>query len=363
MTPRDDTAVRIAIISRESPGSVDAIRDHSEKLADALRAAGHLVDLHLRTPAGLWKSETTRRRLSCGLRSYDLAVVQYNPFLYGRRGFAPWLPVELWRVRATRRRPRIALLVHEPFVPIKGWRWTLMGLWQRAQLVAVRAAADVVFVSIEVWTKRLKQWSPTRATHHLPVGSNFPDQRSVRDETRRELRVNPEELVIATVDTGGGARAPELVDAAVAHVAAHSQVLWLALGDRASKPLALAGVRVCAPGYVSPARFAALLGAADLFLAPYVDGVSTRRGAAMAALQHAIPVVGTDGPLTDAVLQTSAALELVPVGQPEQFADAAALLAANPAERQAIGERGRDLYCSEFDWPLIAHRLLAACEE
>lgn len=358
--------MRIAIICRESPGSVDAIRDHSEQLALALRDVGQGVDLHLRTPTGSWSCETVRSRLSDGLAPYDLVVLQYNPFLFGRRGFAPWLPLELWRVHARRRRPRIAVVVHEPFVPMSGWRWTLMGLWQRAQLAAVRAASDVVLVSIEAWTERLDLWLPSRPTHHLPVGSNVPDRSTARDEERQLLQARPNDLVIATVDTGGLARAPELVDAAVARLAEHrASIWWLALGAGASPPSALpANVRLHIPGRVSSDRFAALLSAADLFLAPYVDGVSTRRGAMMAALQHGVPVVGTDGPLTDSVLRNaSSALRLVPVGRLDMYAEAAAQLAEEAGERRRVGEAGRALYRSQFDWPVIVRRLLATTDD
>ena len=64
----------------------------------------------------------------------DAVLVQYNPFSYGRWGFAPWLVALTWALRLRRREPRIALMVHEPYVPMITWRSTVMGLWQRAQL-------------------------------------------------------------------------------------------------------------------------------------------------------------------------------------------------------------------------------------
>ena len=44
------------------------------------------------------------------------------------------------------------------------------------------------------------------------------------------------------------------------------------------------------------------LSAADLNLSAFIDGVSTRRGSLMAALQHGVASVGTRGYLTDQML-------------------------------------------------------------
>ena len=97
------------------------------------------------------------------LAAYDAVVVQYNPFMYGRWGFAPWLPAALWRARRSRGAPEIALMVHEPYVPMVNWRWALMGLWQRSQLLALYGMADVVFASIDSWAAMLGRLRPEEA--------------------------------------------------------------------------------------------------------------------------------------------------------------------------------------------------------
>jgi glycosyltransferase involved in cell wall biosynthesis len=83
----------------------------------------------------------------------------------------------------------------------------------------------------------------------------------------------------------------------------------------------------------------------------------------MAALQHAVPVVGTSGRLTDSVLaQATDALTLVPVDRPDLFGDAVVELAQSPDDADRRGRTGRALYESTFDWPVIAGRLLQAFE-
>jgi glycosyltransferase involved in cell wall biosynthesis len=356
--------MRIAVVCRQSHNRVDGVRDHAVLLADALRARGAEVDLHLRTAEGGWIVEPgdgARPKLVAGLGRYDAVLVQYNPFMWGRWGFAPWLPAALLRLRRGRQRARIAVILHEPFVPMTGWRWTLMGLWQRAQLAAVRAAADSIFVSIEAWTQRLERWRPRRPTFHLPVGSNFPDRSDARNDERHRLGVEPEDLVVAIIDTGGAARSPRLVTGALERLAeADRRIVLLVLGAGGSLPPDLPpAVEAHLAGRLDPSTFAARLSAADLFLAPYVDGASTRRGSMMAALQHGVAVVGTNGFLTDAVLRNAtSALRLAPVDRPELFAAAAYDLAANARERADVGRAGRALYAERFEWDVIAAQLL-----
>ncbi len=355
--------MRIALLARESSASVDAIHDHTVRLADALRGAGADVDLRLRRPDGSWADGTgvTHRRLGDGLDGYDVVLLQYNPFLYGRRGFAPWLPVALWRLRAARSRPRVALLIHETAMPLHSARWALMGLWQRAQLRALRPAADVTFASIDRWAEDLGRLRPKRPTVHLPVGSNLPDMRSAREPRRAALGVDSETLVVATLTTGHPWQLLDLAAAALRRLAEADgrRLVLLALGAGAGEPPGLPPpVEVVRPGPVPADELAASLAAADLFLAPFKDGVSTKRGSLMAALQHGLAIVGTCGESTDASLAASGALVLVPC-EPSLFAKAALEVGTDPDRRRALGVAARRLYATEFDWPVLARRILA----
>jgi hypothetical protein len=170
---------RLALVCSASLGQVNAIRDHSFRLARALEASGVAAHVWLRRADGSWSLPTETKggepwrsqSLLPDPCEYDALIVQYNPFMYGRWGFAPWLPLELVRLRSSRRRARIALMVHEPYVPMANWKWILMGGWQRAQLEAVRLSADIVFASIEAWTRMLHARRPFRQAVHLPAGS------------------------------------------------------------------------------------------------------------------------------------------------------------------------------------------------
>jgi glycosyltransferase involved in cell wall biosynthesis len=357
--------VRIAVFCNESRGARDAIRDHSVLLAGALgRREGVVADLHQRTASGRWIGDCSsppRRRLDHGLDAYDWIFLQYNPFMYGRWGVAPWLVSSLSRLRRRQAHPRVALMAHEMFVEPKNVRWALMGAYQRAQLAALRAPADVVCVSIDAWTRRLAAWWPSRPSFHMPVGSNLPDMTGAREDQRRRLGVGDDALVLAAFGTEHPSRlVGHIVAGANAVAAAVPRALMLNLGE-GTRPLTGLDprVEVHQPGALPAEAVARHLAAADIFLAPFSDGVSTRRTTVMAALQHGLPIVGTSGGLTDPMLtRSTSAMRLVPVGDVTAFGAAVRLISENSHLRCSMAEAARVLHTREFDWPVAAERLL-----
>ena len=337
----------ISLLYRDRDGRVDGIGDYCERLESALQAAGAPA----RTLA--WRSG--------GIDAGDGAlIVQYNPFSFGRWGFAPRLVLDLILLR--RRHPEIrrAVMVHEPFVPIDSVKSLAMGTWQRLQLRAVLSAADVVMVSTSSWIALLPaRYRPVTA----PVGSNLPDRRDRRHDHRRALGADAGMLVLATFGTDHPSRLMDHVVAAANAVAArYERVMLLCLG---SGTPALDGldpaVAVHRPGRQSDDELASELSAADIYIAAFADGLSTRRTTLMAALQHALPVVGTDGPLTEPNLRSEdVAIRWTPTGDPQRSANAVLELADDPELRQRCGAAARELYDRRFSWELIAQIVLAA---
>jgi glycosyltransferase involved in cell wall biosynthesis len=355
---------RLIVLHGDRAAAIDGIRDHTRELAAALARSGPRVAVCPIDTRGRAVRRWARswRRLT-RLGPEDAVVIQYSPFCWGRRGFAPGLLAMVAALRARPRRPTIALLVHEPFVPMSSWRWALMGAWQRLQLALLRLAADVVFVSIEPWARRLAGWLPKRPSLHLPVGSNFPDARGRREGERERLGVAPETLVLACLGRDHPAFLRGHVVGAVNAVAPLGrplQVLNLG-GEAPALEGVAAGIAVDTPGFLESEEFAARLAAADIFLLPTVDGASTRRGSLMAALQHGLPVLATEGELTDAVLRRAGAGPvLTAVADEAGFRRAAVRLAGDAEARAAVGAAGRRLYERDFDWSVTARRLLAA---
>jgi len=359
---RDPHRLKIAVLCQASAGRADGIRDHALGLVDAVQNEGHVADLRARTDTGSWRSldGSERQRLTDGLGDYDAVLLEYNPFMYGRWGFAPWLPVAFARLRLHRRRPRIVVAVHEPFVRATGVRTLVMAVWQRAQLFALRAEADVLLVTVEAWARELEGWRPSRPTRQLPSGSALPDRRAGREAARIRIGAASDAIVVATFSSGHPSHRDDLVTGAVAQLASTRPVILLALGARQA-PSGPPGVRIVAPGYLPAEEVAELLAAADLFLAPLVDGVSNRRTSVLAALQQGVAVIGTNGPLTDSSLATSEGIALAPVGDSGAFCALAARFSDEAGERAALAAAGRALYEERYAPRVLARIVIDAC--
>jgi glycosyltransferase involved in cell wall biosynthesis len=344
---------RIGLVVAPRAAQADGIRDYTRRLALALD------DAAIGAEVWPWTDGAPRATNGHALTDLDAVVLQYNPFLFGRWGFAPGLPLFFARLRRKRRRPRIAVMFHETYVDMRSASWALMGGWQRAQLLALQAASDVQLCSIQRWTERLRRTARGRPVHHLPVASNLPDARADRALARRRLDADPDTLVLSCLGLRHPGRLAEHALAAARAAGDHARsVLLLDLGPGEQRLAQLsANVRLRSTGYLDERELAAHLAAGDVFLAPLMDGVSTRRGSVMAALQHGLPVVGTAGHLTDDVLKRAPGLVLVGVDQPRRFADAVGDLARDERRRAELGADARKLYEENFDWPVLVSRL------
>jgi hypothetical protein len=338
--------VRIAFLGSGTSG-INAIDQWSDCLIGALRDRGHSASLHAWQPGSLFAAGAAP----------DVLVLPYNPFMWGRWGFAPLLVRDVLSVRRRRPRPVLVLAIHEPYVPVRDAKSLLMGAWQRLQLWSLLLLVDRRFASIDAWSRRFGRIAPTG---HLPSGSNVPDARTERDRARAQLGAE-EALVVATLSTGNPSHLGVYVEETLDLLAtkARRETLFLRLGAGAPEVTVPPHVRQVAPGYVTAPELGAYLAAADLLLTPFGDGVSTRRGSFMAGLCEGVCVIGTLGRLTDPSL-VDVGLELVPVGDSARFAERANTLAEDDTRRAASAARGRALFEAEFTWDAVAARLLEA---
>ena len=294
----------------------------------------------------------------------DWLVLQYNPFSYGRRGFNLHLPRAMARVRERSPATRVAVMFHETYVPVVNWQFAVMSTWQRWQFRRLGRAADVLFFSIDAWAEGHRRWFPGKPIHHLPVGSNVPRVPIGAAEARDRLGIDPDEVVLGVFGNGHVSRSFGTVAVAadaVRRAGRRPRVLYIG-PDGAAVRAALGGDRTAITDGPLPAEeVSRRLAAVDLALSTYTDGVSTRRGAMMAALQHGLTVVGTHGVNTDPELLAAngPAVVLTPAGDDPAFAAAVNRLATDPAERRRLGSEGSALFDRRYAWPAIADLMLS----
>jgi glycosyltransferase involved in cell wall biosynthesis len=294
-----------------------------------------------------------------GARGADVLLLQYNPFSWGRRGFAPGVPAWMARRRSAGDRPFVATMIHEPFVAPEGMRTTVMAGWQRAQLALVKALSDRVLAPSADAARRARGWGRSIAV--VPVGSNLPDRRTARPAARDRLGVDDGDVVLVTFERSAAGRLRAQVAAAVEATREATAVHLLVLGAGAQAPRGMhpsVSVRVAGP--LRDDEVAFHLAAGDVFLANYADGLSTRRTTLVAALQHGLPVVGTTVGRTDDCLLGCDGIVAVPADDVRGYGAAVRSLAASAEERSRRSAAARRLFDERFDWPVVAHRVLQA---
>jgi hypothetical protein len=95
-------------------------------------------------------------------------------------------------------------------------------------------------------------------------------------------------------------------------------------------------------------------------LQPYPDGVSCRRGSAMACLGLGRPMVTTLGDLSEPFWRDSGAASCVDVKNLEQLPARAAELLDDPAGRVRLGAEAKSLYERRFSLHRTVNVLLGA---
>jgi glycosyltransferase involved in cell wall biosynthesis len=287
-------------------------------------------------------------------------LVQYVPHAFGWK--AANVPFCLWL--QSRRHDSVWVMFHEvafPFGRGQSLSHNALAAVNRLMASIVASSAERAYVSIPGWRDDVQSMMAGKPVEWLPVPSSIPvvPDPAATAAVRAHYGTRP---VVGHFGTYGRAIRSLLATAVPALTGAADCAVLLVgrQGDDLQRELVarhpqLTG-RVHATGALPDASVSLHIAACDVMLQPYPDGISSRRTSAMVALAHGVPMVTTSGWLTEPLWEESGAACLVPAGDPEALAPAAARLLASPAERLAISARARNLYATRFD---VAHSIQA----
>jgi glycosyltransferase involved in cell wall biosynthesis len=296
-------------------------------------------------------------------------LVQWVPHGFGRRAMN--LPFCFWLWRRAVAGDRIELMVHEPFLTFweGNWRQTAAAAVHRVMTTMLLGAATRVWIAIPAWERMWKPYAFGRAVPFdwLPIPSSLsqPDARQV-SELRVKLGAG-DRSVIGHLGTYGSPIAGmlhrllprilgELRDVHVLLIGTGSEQFRAAFLSRHAQE----ADRVTASGALSDSALSAHVGACDLLIQPYPDGISSRRTTAMAGLSLGIPIVTTSGYLTEPFWEETRAVRLAGVGDDAAFTRHLTYLLTHADERARLGESGRALYDRLFDLRRTVAALRAA---
>lgn len=371
--------MKVSFLFPVLPPTIDGIGDHTARLAQALQNRCSVSILTAADNPDPVPGVNVRSIFSTDVRSSlrsvaadveserpDWLVLQYNPFSYGTWGWNPYLVFTLRDALRRAPRTKLAMVVHEPFLPMDSWRWAVMTTWQRWQFWSLGRMADVLFFSTAPWAERFQRWFHRTPVYHLPVGSNISalrgDPAVVSARVRAELGIAPDTFVAGVFGSGHPSRLLPFVRAATErlHLQCPSlQVLYIGTAG-VKVQSALGSIPVVDAGSLPADDVARHFAAMDLYLAPFRKGVSTRRGSFLVGLQQGVATVSTHGIHTDSMLRASTptAFLLAPDDAPDAYAKLALRLGSDSLERAAVAQAGAELFARTFTWEAISNRFL-----
>ncbi|HKI94666.1 MAG TPA: hypothetical protein VJ992_05190 [Gemmatimonadales bacterium] len=268
----------VAIVSPGYPSLAGGVTDHTRRIA-AHWATSRRVDI----VGGL---DEPPAALAARLRAADVGglLLQYVPFLYGRRGLSR-VPLELLRA-ARAATMRTAVFVHEPWVPPTRLPWLVLSPLQRRQLRAIVREADVAVTPVPAWRATL---GPKVET--LYVGSTLGTAPADAPPIETPVVFSP---FAAGLQWDWIAAAVREIGAGLTVIGATSEELHHHTGtaEWAEREWTCTG-RLPAEDVLR------MLAGARLVLAPFVDGITGRRTSALAALSTGAQLVTSMGPLAD----------------------------------------------------------------
>jgi glycosyltransferase involved in cell wall biosynthesis len=359
------------LLTGEYPPQRGGVSDYTHQLARGLVEAGDRVEIWAPPsegeagqdagivvhrlpdcfgPRALWELTRSLGRLP----ATDRILVQYVPHAFGWKGAN--LPFCLWL--RCQRRASIWVMFHEVrFLSGPGRHLPQAGLATAQRLMAMlaAAAADRAFVSIPGWRAMVEPLLHDGANvTWLPVPSAIPVLDDPAQSAEIRGRYGDGRPLVGHFGTYGDA-IRRLLEPTLETLATISDCNILLLGEGSdafrqrlvSAHPSLAR-RLFATGRLSAADVSRHVGACDLMLQPYPDGVSSRRTSGMVALSHGRPLVTTVGWLTEPMWSETGAAVLTAVDDSHALAVAAAAMLVDRRRREEIGRCAVTLYNERF---------------
>lgn len=298
----------------------------------------------------------------------ERVLVQYVPQMYGRRAMNLGFSRTIAAVALQR---SVELMFHEVAFPWvrKPLRTNLVAAANRLMARQLCRHARSAQVSIPAWAPLVRRMAPrSMPIAWSPVPSNIPSVDSKEgSRLRAELGISQAEPVIGHFGTYGGAISAMLDTALTSAIAVadDARVLlfgrgskdWLA--ERRGKAWARAAIAI---GAAPPERAAAALQASTVMLQPYPDGVSTRRGTAMACLANGRPLVTTVGTLSESFWQRRGIGVVADASETRRLGELAAGLLCEHERCERLSGQELELYASRFAISNTVDRILGEAD-
>ena len=362
------------IISGEYPPQPGGVSDYTRMVARGLADAGDGVrvwappvpglDLSSHHSVGVNRLPDHFGRRGLKMLAYELerdrstrVLVEYVPHAFRMRAMN--IPLCLMLLR--RRSSDITVMFHEVAYPIsrnQSIRHNTLGAVNHAMAAMLVRAASRIFVAAQAWSGMLARYTPKdHKIGWLPVPSTIPVIRDRAATVAVRMRfARPECRLLGHFGTYGSWVTSRLKPALESILSTHQNARVLLVGRNSEKfhadfvreHQALAS-RIFATGALAESEVSTHIGACDVMIQPYPDGITSRNTSALAGLAHGKATATTSGKLSEDFWQRSGAVFLTPDQDAEALARGTIGLLDDRERARAMGCEAVKLYRETFD--------------
>ena len=360
------------ILSGEYPPQPGGVSDYTRLVARGLARAGDNVSVWSSPTDGIEEAldgvrvnrlpdQFGRRSLAILNREFHRnpnarVLIEYVPHAFGMKA----MNVPLCLLLLRHRRSDLTVMFHEVAYPVElgqPFRHNALGVVNRAMVAILARAASRMFVAAEAWKQEIARYAPTgRMIGWLPVPSNIPVADKCAILRERARHAAPGTTLVGHFGNYGSLVAERLNPVLALILGARSNVRIMLIGrnserfrDRFSQEHRSLAERVMATGTLAASDVAASIGACDLMIQPYPDGITSRNASALAGLEHGKAIATTVGRWSENFWSGSGAVMLAPDGDSEALARCTIELVDNRDRAHAMGCAASKLYRDVFD--------------
>jgi glycosyltransferase involved in cell wall biosynthesis len=371
-------ALKVCMISGSYPPMKDGVGDYTAQLYNALRESLS-DDISLITTEtdisrdaherGIWGivRKWNCRALGTIIKTLmtirpDVVHIQYPAKGYGKRPEINFLPLIL---QLTFPRVQVISTIHE---------FTNRSLLGKLRLLISIIFSDKVIIVDKQYARDIKRFWPFAGCKlvDIPVGANIMPPSYLSSTEVKHLRESRGIAMVGflicffgVVKAGKGIELLLEAFRLVHGQYPHTKVLFIgrideAYFDRSIKPLINEhefSSSILVTGSCPSEAISQYFAISDICVLPFEDGVSTKRGSFMAALQHGLPIITTRGRFVPEGLMDRENVMLVDYGSSDGLANAIVELIENDELRIGLAWKALEL-AREFRWDNIALRTL-----
>jgi glycosyltransferase involved in cell wall biosynthesis len=284
-------------------------------------------------------------------------LVEYVPHAFRMKAMN--IPLCLMLLR--RRSSDITVMFHEvayPISRIQSIRHNALGAVNHAMAAMLVRAASRIFVAAQGWRDLLARYTPKdRKIGWLPVPSTIPVLRDRAATVAVRMRfARPECRLLGHFGTYGPWVTSRLKPALESILSTHQNARVLLIGrngerfhaDFVREHQSFAS-RIFATGALAESEVSTHIGACDVMIQPYPDGITSRNTSALAGLAHGKATSTTSGKLSEDFWHRSGAVFLAPDQDAEALARGTICLLDDRDRAKAMGCDAVKLYRDTFD--------------